>query len=122
MNEPLPSPENPTSFKAGEPPVAPTGTEQPIAYNPISGWAIAGCAAGGVFAILVAICTIVALTQGAPLFFPLWILVLAVVGVVLSLIGQKHVQNSDGTRAGAKLATIGLWLSLTSGLGSFAYY
>jgi hypothetical protein len=121
MSEPLPSPD--ASFKAGEPPVpAPTGTEQPIAYQPVSGWAVAGCAAGGVFAFLVAICTIVALTQGAPLFFPMWILALAVVGVVLSLIGQRHVQNSDGTRAGAKLATVGFWLSLISGLGYFSYF
>ncbi len=110
------------NIKAGEPPVPLLSTEQPIAYQPVSGWAVAGCAVGGVFALLVAICTIVALSQGAPLFFPIWILGLAIVGVILSLIGQRHVQNSEGTRAGAKLAKVGFWLSLASGLCYFAYF
>jgi hypothetical protein len=125
MSEPLPLPENPgaeASFKAGAPPVPPPGTEQPIAYKPISGWAIAGCAVGGLFALLVAICTIVALTQGVPFFFRVWVFSLAIAGVILSLIGQRHVQNSDGTRAGGTLATIGFWLSLISGLGYFTFY
>jgi hypothetical protein len=122
MSESLPHPENPAGVKAGEPAVPAPSAEQPIAYKPISGWAIAGCAAGGLFALLVAICTIVALTQGAPFFFRMWVFSLAVAGVILSLIGQRHVQNSDGTRAGATLATIGLWLSLISGLGYFSFY
>ncbi len=93
-----------------------------MAYKPISGWAIAGCGVGGVFALLVAICTIVALTQRAPFFFSVWVFSFAIAGVILSLIGQRHVQNSEGTRAGGKLASIGLWLSLISGLGYFSFY
>ncbi len=93
-----------------------------IAYQPISGWAIAGAGIGGLFALLVAASTIVALWQGAPMFFPVWIVGVAVVGVVLSLLGQRHVQNSEGTRAGAKLARAGLWLSLVSGLSYLSYY
>ncbi|HZZ79521.1 MAG TPA: hypothetical protein VFE62_13450 [Gemmataceae bacterium] len=100
---------------------APMTTEQPLAYNPISGWAVAGCIVGGLFAVLVAVCTVLALLQGAPLFFPLWILVIALAGIVLSLIGQWHVQSSDGTRVGAGLARIGLWLSLVSGLSYLSY-
>ena len=125
MSEPLPHPENArvdASFKAGEPPVPAPGAEQPIAYKPVSGWAVAGCVAGGLFALLVAICTIVALTQCAPFFFETWVFGLAAAGVILSLIGHRHVQNSEGTRAGAKLAAIGFWLSLISGLGYFSFY
>ena len=44
------------------------------------------------------------------------------VGIVFSLIGQKQIQNSEGTRAGAKLARLGIWLSLLSGLGYLSYY
>lgn len=123
MNEPLQRPEySGADAIKGEPPATPPTTiEQPLAYKPVSGWAIAGCAVGGSFALLVAICTIVALSQGAPLFFPMWILGLAGAGVILSWIGQRQVQNSDGTRAGGKLAAIGMWLSLISGLGYFSY-
>ena len=92
------------------------------AYQPISGWAIAGFITSGLFAILVAISTVVALIQGAPMFFPMWILTLAILGIVLSLVGHHQVQTSEGTRAGAKLARIGVWLSLVSGLGYLSYY
>src|SRR5262249_38452375 len=106
-----------------EAPLAPLPTvSEPIAYQPISGWAIAGFAAGAVFALLTLLCTIVALVQGAPMFFPIWIVSLAIVGVVLSALGLREVQNSEGTRAGAKLARVGLWLSVISGLCYLSYY
>jgi hypothetical protein len=104
------------------PPAPLQSAEEPIAYKPISGWAIAGCAAGGLFAVLTLVSTIVALVQGAPMFFHVSTVGLAVAGVVLSLLGQRHIQNSEGTRAGAKLARIGLWLSIVSGLCYLSYY
>src|SRR5579862_4016232 len=107
MSEPLP-----TTEAAGE----------PLAYQPISGWAIAGFATGVLFTLLVAVSTIVALVQGAPMFYPAWILFLPVVGIILCLVGQRHVHTSEGTRAGAKLARLGLWLSVISGLGYSSYY
>jgi hypothetical protein len=107
MTEPLPSTQIPS---------------ESLAYQPISGWAIAGLAVGSLFTLLVVLCTIVALVQGAPMFFPIWIVAFAFVGGVLSVLGQQHVRNSEGTRTGAKLARIGLWLSLVSGLSYLSYY
>ena len=94
----------------------------PLAYQPISGWAIAGFTIGCLFTLLVAICAIVGLFQGAPVFFPTWVASFAILGIALSLLGQRQVQNSEGTRAGAKLARIGMWLSLVSGLTYFSYF
>lgn len=123
MSEPV-RPTNDTGIQAGLPtaPLERADAVESIAYRPISGWAIAGAGVGGLFAVLVAASTAVALWQGAPMFFPVWIVGLAIVGVVLSLVGQRHVQNSEGTRAGAKLARTGLWLSLVSGLSYLSYY
>jgi hypothetical protein len=128
MSEPLPNRDNPgmeANIQAGAPPMpaAPLPTvEEPIAYRPISGWAIAGFAAGALFSLLTLLCTIVALSQGAPMFLPIWVVGVALVGIVLSLVGQHEVQNSEGTRAGAKLARAGLWLSVISGLCYLSYY
>ena len=121
MSEPLRDRED-TGVKAGLPSAPTPSAEEPLVYQPISGWAIAGFGAGALFAFLVLIATLVALTQGAPMFFPVWIVGLAIVGVILSVIGLRHVQNSEGTRAGAKLARAGIWLSLVSGLSYLSYY
>ena len=107
MTEPLPTPQGPS---------------EQLAYQPISGWAIAGFAIGGLFALLVAISAAVAFFQGAPVFFPVWIIGVAILGVAVSLYAQRHVQNSEATRAGANLARWGFRLSLISGLMYFSYY
>src|SRR5687767_158541 len=97
------------------PPTPPTS--ETIAYRPISGWAIAGLIVSAFCAAIVVVLTVIGLIQGAPVFLPIWLLaLLAIVGLALSFIGQAHVQNSEGTRIGAKLATIGIWLSAVSGL------
>src|SRR4051794_15419988 len=103
-------------------PLPPTETPQEtLAYQPISTWAIAGFTLGALFTLLVLVSAVVGIIQGAPVFFPLWIMMFAIAGVVVSLIGQRHVQNSEGTRAGARLAQFGMWLSLISGLSYFSY-
>ena len=107
MTAPLPAPQDPS---------------EPLAYQPISGWAIAGFAVGGLFALLVAGSAVVAFFQGAPFFFPVWIIGVAILGVAVSLYAQRHVQNSERTRAGANLARWGFRLSLVSGLMYSAYY
>ena len=56
MTEPLPTPQGPS---------------EQLAYQPISGWAIAGFALGSLFTLLVASSAVVAFFQGAPFFFPL---------------------------------------------------
>jgi hypothetical protein len=108
MTDPLPSTQTPPG--------------EVLAYQPISLWALVGFVLGCLFAALVSICAVVGLIQGAPVFFPTYLVAIAGVGVVLSWLGLRHVQLSEGTRAGAKLARFGLWLSLISGLSYYSYY
>jgi len=120
MNNPQPQSDQ---IKPGLPPApAEPVARTEVAYCPLSGWAIAGFGAGALFALVVALATVTALAQGSPLFFPVWFVGLAVVGVVLSIMGQRHVQNSEGTRAGGKLARIGLWLSIVGGVCYLTYF
>jgi hypothetical protein len=91
-------------------------------YRPISGFAVAGLIASGIFAGLVCISAVLALVQGAPLFFPAWILLIAVGGALLCVLALREIASSEGTKAGAGIAKIGIWLSLLTGLGYFAYY
>ncbi|MSQ94028.1 MAG: hypothetical protein EXR98_05665 [Gemmataceae bacterium] len=121
MSDPAPNHED-IGIKAGLPPEPPPPLRDALAYQPISGWAIAGLTAGGLFALLVIVSTAVGLFQGAPVFFPIWIVGVPIVGMILSWTGQRHVQNSEGTRAGAPLARWGFGISLVSGLTYFAYY
>jgi len=106
MNDPLPT----------------TTTNEPLAYQPVSGWAVAGCIAAGLFALLVVMSAIVGVFQGAPVFFYQWIVVLPIAAVVLCLIGRHQVDNSEGTRTGANLARVGLWLAVVSSVTYFSYY
>lgn len=122
MSEPLPKSDPSTAPVEAGP--AYLGTPLPPAepYRPISGWAIAGFGAGALFAAFTVITTAIALWQGVPFFLHPSIIFVAIAGGVLSFLGQRHVQNSEGTRAGAKLASLGLWLSLISGLSYLSYY
>ncbi|MCI0642658.1 MAG: hypothetical protein L0Y72_16165 [Gemmataceae bacterium] len=90
-------------------------------YRPLSGAAVGGFILGSVFAGILVLATLIALIQGQPLFLPTWALALAVAGGVLSFVGQIHIRNSEGTRAGMKLARWGLGLCVFLGLGYFAY-
>lgn len=103
-------------------PAAPASSGDVIDYRPLSGYALAGFIVSVVFALLVVVTTLIALAQGLPFFFPFWVVLLAAVGLVLSLLGQQQVRNSEGTRAGLALARAGFWTSLFTGLGYFAYY
>jgi hypothetical protein len=103
-----------------EPSSTPTPQET-LVYQPVSAWAIAGLGIGIVCTLALGSSTVVGLFQGAPVFFPMWVLAAPLSGVVVSLIGQRHVRSSEGTRAGAGLARAGLWLSLVSGLCYFSY-
>ena len=108
MTEPLPSTQTPT---------------ETLVYQPVSGWAVAGLALGGSFTLLVVLSAAIAFYQGAPLFVPIWLMgPWMILGLALSLFGQRHVQSSEGTRAGAKLAQWGVRLSLISGLMYFSYH
>src|SRR5438876_623304 len=107
MSEPLPT----------APPVS-----EPTVYRPISGFAIAGFAAACLFAALVLGVAAIALIQGVPFFYSLWILLVPAAGLVLSLMARSQIRSSEGTRAGERLAGAGIWLSLLPGLGYLVYH
>lgn len=130
MSDAKPTPETPGTdahVKSGLPPLPAANPDSPllsapIAYQPLSAWAIAGLALGSAFTLLVVLSAAVALYQGLPFFYPVWIIALPILGIVISLYGQRHVQTSEGTRVGLKQAQWGLRLSLVSGLVYFSYY
>lgn len=99
----------------------PTPAPAPV-YNPLSMLAILGLGCGGLYAGIVLMSTLVALTSGAPLFLPDLLLVLPIVGAGLSLLAFRQIQNSEGTLSGETIARWGLWLSILAGLGYGAYY
>ena len=92
-----------------------------VVYRPLSGLALGGFAISCLFGGVVALNAVMAVVVGAPFFFSNWTLLLAVAGFVVSWWGLSDVRNSEGTKAGQKLATYGMWISLVSGTGYFAY-
>lgn len=96
-------------------------TASDVVYRPLSGLALAGFALSCLFGGVVVLSAGIAIFQGAPFFFPNWTLFLAAAGFVVSWCGLSDVRNSEGTKAGQQLATYGMWISLVSGTGYFAY-
>jgi hypothetical protein len=95
---------------------------EPIAYRPVSAFAVAGFSVAVLCALLVSLATVVALYQGMPFFYPLWlVLIPALGGFTLSLIARSRIRSSEGTQAGERLAAAGIWLSLLFGLGYAVY-
>lgn len=103
-------------------PLPPPAKTEVLEYRPISAWAIAGLIVSVVFTILVLGSVVFALRAGTPLFLSVSVLLIAFVGAALSFVGQRQIALSEGTRAGAMLASWGLWLSVVSGLGFFVFY
>src|SRR5207249_1690816 len=87
----------------------PAGTE--AAYRPISGLAIAGFTLACLYQVVVGVSMAVAVRQGVPLFLPIGTFLLPIGGALLCFLAQRHIRNSEGTRAGLRLARWGLWLS-----------
>src|SRR5262245_22682711 len=92
-----------------------------VVYRPLSALAVTGFALSCLFGGVVLLSAAIAVFQGAPFFFPNWTLFLAAAGFVVSWCGLSDVRNSEGTKAGQKLATYGMWISLVCGIGYFAY-
>jgi hypothetical protein len=92
-----------------------------VTYRPLSTLAVAGFFVSCLFAGIVLVSAAIAIKQGAPFFFDDWILIIAVAGFVLSYSGVSDIRNSEGTKAGTRLASWGMGLSLVCGLGYFAY-
>ena len=90
-------------------------------YRPISGLALAGLVVSALFAILIAASLFVGVVKGSPIFFPIAIVLVAVVGFGLSYAGYRQILSSEGTRVGVGIARLGMGLAVVSGLGYAAY-
>jgi hypothetical protein len=101
--------------------VAPPRPDDLQVYRPLSGLAIAGLALALLYVSLVLISSVAGLVQGAPFYWPGWMVLLAIAGAGLSLLALRQIRRSEGTRAGAKVAQWGLGLSVVAGLGYTAY-
>jgi hypothetical protein len=87
----------------------------------VSGLAVAALGVSALAALVVLTVGVAAKIKGRPVLLPS-VLFLAGLGLVLSIAARWHIQRAEGTRAGRKLASIALWLSLLSGFGYGAYY
>lgn len=91
-------------------------------YKPISGMALVGLFFAVVFAALVLLSVGVGVVKGAPIFYPIWLLVLPIAGFVLCLAARNQIVGPESTRAGLPVARWGLVIALFSGLGYAAYF
>ena len=92
-----------------------------VVYRPLSGLALAGFAVSCLFGGAVVVSALMGIIQGAAFFFPDWTLLVPLGGFLVAWMGLNDVRNSEGTKAGSKLATYGMWISLITGGGYFAY-
>jgi hypothetical protein len=83
--------------------------------------ALVGFGMSCLFGGIVVLSTVMAMIQGAAFFFSNWVLLLALAAFLVSWWGLNDVRGSEGTKAGQKLATSGMWISLVTGCGYFAY-
>src|SRR5262245_59517273 len=89
-------------------------------YQPVSGYAVAAIVTAGIFlVILIVLLITAAFAKRTAMWYG--ILVLPALGWVLSIIARSHVRNSEGTRTGARLASLAWWISVLGGAGFFAY-
>src|SRR5688572_9477878 len=74
----------------------------------------------GAFALFLVAVLIFSFKDRRPTMF-YELLTLPIVGVVLSIIGRRQIQNSEGTRTGLKLTSIAWWICVLGGGGFGAY-
>lgn len=104
-----------TQSESSPPPAVSSG------YQAVSGLAVAGLTLACLFAAVVAVTSAAGFFQSVPFFLPEWTLVFPLAAMVLCLVAQQQIRNSDGTLAGRKPARIGFWLGLLVALGYFAF-
>jgi hypothetical protein len=122
MSEPAADkPVTSTAITTTPPPAAPV-SKSATTYNPLSKLAVLGLSCAGLYAGIVVMSALVAVTSGTPLFLPDWLLFLPLAGAGLSLLASWLIRTSEGTLSGEKLARWGLLLSVVAGLGYGAYY
>jgi hypothetical protein len=92
-----------------------------IDYKPVSVVAVAALIVSGLFVLIVVVTAISAFVSKRPALN--WeILLIAVIGLGLSIAGRIHVRRSEETRTGLRLTTIAWWSSVLGGVIFAAYY
>ena len=93
-------------------------------YRPLSGLASLSGARRvrcSLFAALIVASLVVGIVKGTPIFFPIAIVLVAVLGFGLSYAGYRQILASEGTRVGVGIARLGMGLAVVTGLGYAAY-
>ncbi len=91
-----------------------------IDYKPISGWAVAALTISGIYIAWAGSIAVTALYYHRPAL-SWFVVILAAIGLVLSIVARIHIKRSEGTRDGLKQATIAWWLSVLGGVAFLAY-
>lgn len=102
------------------PPV--TSPTEPVAYRPFAPLAVISIVAAAAFAVILVVWGLACFWYGFPLVLPLGVLLLPVGAAFLALVARRQIQNAEGTRSGAALATTAWWISLLFGVSYIALY
>jgi hypothetical protein len=132
MTEPSPSvpkaPEPASGAVLPNPPAPAQPTRTPsfaseTAYQPLSVLAVVGLLVGVGYAVGLMVMAGGAFASGTPSLLPVLVVVFfPLLGLGLSVAAWVHINNSEGTLSGLRLARWGIWLSLLTGFGYLAYY
>jgi hypothetical protein len=109
--------------RPGSAPPGPAADEpaKEAVYRPLSLLALVGFGVAGLYSAVVVLGGAIALFLGDPWLMQGWTALFPVAAAVLSAMALVHIQRSEGTLAGEKLARWGLLLSLVIGLGYWSY-
>jgi hypothetical protein len=94
----------------------------PLVYQRVSGFAIASLLFAIVFTVYLAVSAFVGVRDRTPVLLYPATQLLGIVGAALGVIALWAIGGSQGTLAGRKIALAGLWLSVVTVLGYWAYY
>lgn len=89
-------------------------------YQPVSWLAVSAIFVTGLFVLVMIALFINAWTSRKAVLAYEW-LVFPVVGLGFAIAAGSHVRRSEGTRSGAKLASLSWWVCVLGGAGFFAY-
>lgn len=95
-------------------------TADSIPYVPVSWMAVAAFTVASLFVIVLLALGISAFLAKKPLIQD-ELLALPAIGIVLSFAARRVIRNSEGTRAGERLANTAWWICVISGLSYAAY-
>ncbi|MGH9676064.1 MAG: hypothetical protein ACRD36_03095, partial [Candidatus Acidiferrum sp.] len=90
-------------------------------YQAISMLALAGFALALLYALIVVAGSILAFVGGYPMLMPPWTATVPVAAALICWYARQNVLSSEGALGGAKLATVGFFLSMGLGLVYWAY-